>query len=175
LTPKQARFVAEYVKDLNATQAAIRAGYSKATAYSIGHENLNKPEIAAALAAYQARIAEKLEVTAERIIGELAKLGFSNMRDYLSEDGKLEMPLDDRDKMAAVGEYIVETTPLGVKTRFKLADKRAPLVDLGKHLGMFIERSQSDVTVHGAIDRPPNETREQWMARRERELAGKPH
>ena len=50
MTPKQEAFVAEYLIDLNATQAAIRAGYSEATAYSIGNENLSKPEIATAIA-----------------------------------------------------------------------------------------------------------------------------
>ncbi len=45
LTPKQQLFVAEYLVDLNATQAAVRAGYSKKTAYSVGHENLKKPEV----------------------------------------------------------------------------------------------------------------------------------
>jgi phage terminase small subunit len=172
LTAKQQRFVAEYLIDLNATQAAIRSGYSAKTAKQIGCENLAKPDIAAAIAAKRAKIADKLDVTAERIICELAKLGFSNMRDYLSDEGKLSMPLDDRDKMAAVGEYVVEATPLGTKTRFKLADKRAPLVDLGKHLGMFVERSESktDVTLRNAVDRPSRETREQWIARRSKEL-----
>lgn len=66
LTAKQARFVAEYLKDGNATQSAIRAGYSSATAYSIGNENLSKPEIASAIqvaqdAMTQATIADAKE------------------------------------------------------------------------------------------------------------------
>ena len=60
LTPKQQRFVEEYLIDLNATQAAIRAGYSKHTAHSIGHENLSKPEIVAALA--EARLSDGRDV-----------------------------------------------------------------------------------------------------------------
>lgn len=71
LNPRQTRFVAEYLKDLNATQAAIRAGYSERTAYSIGHENLNKPEIAAAIGAAQAKVAGKLELSAEKVLREL--------------------------------------------------------------------------------------------------------
>lgn len=70
LSPRQARFVAEYLVDLNATQAAIRAGYSARTAASIGHEHLTKPEIAAAIAAGRAKVAKKLEISAERVIGE---------------------------------------------------------------------------------------------------------
>lgn len=70
MTPKQKRFVAEYLIDLNATQAAIRAGYSKKTAYSIGDENLKKPEIAAAIAEGQARIADKAEITQDWLVEE---------------------------------------------------------------------------------------------------------
>lgn len=71
LTPKQAAFVAEYLIDLNATQAAIRAGYSKKTAHVTGHENLKKPEIAAAVkTAIDAR-AEQAAVTAQEVIDGL--------------------------------------------------------------------------------------------------------
>ncbi len=63
MSPKQQRFVEEYLVDHNATQAAIRAGYSPKTAYSIGHENLKKPEIAAAIAAGEARLRRKTEVS----------------------------------------------------------------------------------------------------------------
>lgn len=65
LTPKQAAFVLEYLKDGNATQAAIRAGYSARTAQAIGAENLTKPLIAAALAAAQTKVAAKTETEAE--------------------------------------------------------------------------------------------------------------
>ena len=68
LTPKQDRFVLEYLIDLNATQAAIRAGYSEETAGSIGHENLTKPEIVAAIAAAQAARAERTEITADKVL-----------------------------------------------------------------------------------------------------------
>ena len=68
LTAKQQRFVAEYLIDLNATQAAIRAGYSEKTAYSIGQENLTKPEIAAAVAAAQAERSERTEVTQDYVL-----------------------------------------------------------------------------------------------------------
>ncbi len=63
MSPKQLRFIEEYLVDHNATQAAIRAGYSEKTAYSIGHENLKKPEIAAAIAAGEARLRRKTEVS----------------------------------------------------------------------------------------------------------------
>jgi phage terminase small subunit len=73
LTPKQAAFVREYLVDLNATQAAIRAGYSKSTAGQIGDENLKKPQIADAIAKAQGKRAEKVELTAEMVINGLLK------------------------------------------------------------------------------------------------------
>ena len=71
LTDKQQRFVAEYLVDQNATQAAIRAGYSKKTAGQVGFENLKKPEIAEAIAKRQAKVAKKVEVTVESLAAEL--------------------------------------------------------------------------------------------------------
>lgn len=68
LTPKQAAFVQEYLLDLNATQAAIRAGYSPRTASFIGHENLRKPNIAAAIASAQAERSERLNITADEVL-----------------------------------------------------------------------------------------------------------
>jgi phage terminase small subunit len=79
LNPRQQRFVAEYLVDLNATQAAIRAGYSSRTAAAIGHENLRKPEIAAAVASARNELTERTEVTIESVVAELAKLGFARL------------------------------------------------------------------------------------------------
>jgi phage terminase small subunit len=67
LTAKQQRFVEEYLIDLNATQAAIRAGYSEKTAYSIGNENLSKPEIAKAIETAQQERSQRTEITADRV------------------------------------------------------------------------------------------------------------
>jgi len=71
LNPKQTRFVAEYLIDSNATQAAIRAGYSEKTAAVIGCENLTKPNIAAAIAAGTAKIADRLDITAEKVLRDI--------------------------------------------------------------------------------------------------------
>lgn len=81
LNPKQTRFVAEYLIDSNATQAAIRAGYSAKTAKAIGHENLTKPDIAAAIAAGQAKIAGRLEITAEKVLRDIEDVRVKAMAD----------------------------------------------------------------------------------------------
>ena len=154
MTPKQQRFVAEYLLDLNATQAAIRAGYSSKTADVQGPRLLGNVGIKAEIAAGQARIAAKLEISAEKVLSELAKLGFANMEDYVSTNGNGDPFVDlssvDRDKWAAVQEVTIDEYTEGrgedardiKRIKFKLGDKRASLVDIGKHLGMFKERHE---------------------------------
>ncbi len=152
LTPKQERFVAEYLIDLNATAAARRAGYSAKTAEQQGPRLLGNVAVAQAIGRRQAKIAEKLEVTQERVVAELAKLGFANMADYMraSPDGDpfLDFSALTRDQAAALTEVTVDDFVDGRgedaravrRVKFKLADKRAALVDLGKHLGMFTDK-----------------------------------
>jgi phage terminase small subunit len=149
LTAKQQRFVDEYLIDLNATQAAIRAGYSEKTAYSIGNENLSKPEITKAIEGAQTARAKRTEITADRVLTELGKLGFSNMQDYMRAGADGDPYLDfsnlTREQAAALAEVTVEDFKDGRgedardvrRVKFKLTDKRAALVDIGKHLGMF--------------------------------------
>ncbi len=74
LTPKQERFVPEYLIDLNATAAAIRAGYSAKSAKKIGHELLQKPEVKQALAVARRRLAKKLDLSAEKVLGDIARV-----------------------------------------------------------------------------------------------------
>lgn len=152
LTPKQERFVEEYLIDLNATQAATRAGYSAKTAEQQGYQLLQKPSVQAALEERRAKMAKATDVTPERVIHELAKLGFANMADYMRAgpdgDPYLDFSNLTRDQAAALVEVTVEDFKDGRgddardvrKVKFKLADKRAALVDIGKHLGLFVER-----------------------------------
>jgi len=149
LRPKQQRFVQEYLIDLNGTRAAIRAGYSTRTAASIANENLRKPEIAAAIDSARAEMQLRTEVTADRVIQELAKIAFLDVRKLFSPDGSLKAvhELDD-DTAAALVSLDVRLTEsesgeITKTARIKLADKRAALVDLGRHLGIFdVKREQ---------------------------------
>ena len=81
LTPKQLAFVAEYLVDLNATQAAMRAGYSERTAGSIGEENLKKPEIAAAIALAQRERAKETQRTALDVLKDIQSVSKEAWRD----------------------------------------------------------------------------------------------
>lgn len=152
LTDKQRRFVEEYCADLNATQAAIRAGYSKKSAESIGHENLSKPEIARAITDFQAKVRARAEITVDDLVREMAKLAFMNVADYhrIQENGEPAVDLSGctRDQLAAVTELEVHTYTDGrgedardvKKVRFKLADKRQSIMDLGKLLGIVKDK-----------------------------------
>lgn len=83
LTPKQQRFVEEYLIDLNATQAAIRAGYSVRTARSIGDENLSKPDIATAIAAAKAERSKRTKITADQIVQQLSDIVTSDLNELV--------------------------------------------------------------------------------------------
>lgn len=151
LNDKQKRFVAEYLVDGNATQAAIRAGYSQKTAYSQGQRLLKHAEVATAIAKGQRRVADKLEITVERIAEELAKIGFSDLRKAFDGNRLLRPDEWPDDAAAAISSIEVVTRPIGEGEveyvhKLKLWDKRAALVDLGKHLGMFVERVEHNVS-----------------------------
>jgi phage terminase small subunit len=88
LTAKQNQFCCEYMIDLNATKAAERAGYSKRTAYSIGQENLKKPEIQNRITQLQAKAREKTDLSRERIEYELKCILDAKITDYMSFDGE---------------------------------------------------------------------------------------
>ena len=146
LNHRQAQFVIEYLKDLNATQAAIRAGYSEHTARVIGQENLTKPAIAAAIEdqinAQQARTL----ITSDRILREYGRLGFFDARKLFKEDGGLKRIVDlDIDEQAAIAGIDVVTTGnaelgYGEITKVKLVDRKGALDSMARCLMMFNDK-----------------------------------
>ena len=132
LTAKERRFVDEYPADCNATQAAIRAGYSARSARAIGAENLTKPHIQAELKLRFDALAARATRSAEDVRAELEKLAFANLKDFLRGDlGNLTAG-----QMAAVREMTIVQLPNGgSRVRIKLWDKRAALNDLARLLG----------------------------------------
>ncbi len=152
LTPKQARFVEEYLVDLNATQAAIRAGYSVKNADKIGPELLGKTRVAQAVAeAMQAR-SERTGVTIDRVVQELALIAFADMATYLKLDGGRVVRLDWSKLPPGATKIIQEITQeehtggrgheTGEvrRTKFKLYSKLDALEKIARHLGMFTEK-----------------------------------
>ena len=139
LTEKQKRFVAEYLVDLNATQAAIRAGYSKKTAEVIGYENLRKPQIADEIEKRQEKLRNKLEITQERVIEEIAGIAFANASDFvtITATGLLDVkPTSKMPKEKLPALAGIKYSANGA-VEIKLHDKPAALRMLAEHLGLF--------------------------------------
>lgn len=143
VTAKQKRFCEEYLIDLNATQAAIRAGYSVASAGAIGAENLGKPQIRARIAAAIAEQSRRTGVTADRVIRELAKVAFVNAADFINFDNANVAGEANSDDTSAIASVKVKTIPTdngdGIEREIRLHDKLKALELLGRHLGMFTD------------------------------------
>ena len=141
MTGKQRRFIEEYLIDLNATQAAIRAGYSPATAKDIGCENLKKTAIRRHIAKAMAERSRRTGVNADRVVMELAKIAFANIGDVIdlkTGEIKAELLLEDS---ASIQSVKVKTFGEdGLEREIKMADKLRALELLGKHLGMFKDK-----------------------------------
>lgn len=150
LTPKQARFCEEYLVDLNATAAAIRAGYRPKSARQTAAENLSKPVIVARVAELQAARSERTQVTVDMVVTELAKIAFSAMRDVAdwSKERVSFKPSEDLTAEAAACVKDISSTREIRKDKYGettentnlkvvLHDKKGALELLGRHLGMF--------------------------------------
>lgn len=161
LTLKQERFVQEYLVDLNATQAAVRAGYSQKTASSQGERLLRNVEVQAEIHAARQAISRRTEVNQDRVIRELAAVAFSSRAHYTTDDtGRLVLrdgAPEDADRAVAGVKSRTRVMPGGegaetVETDYKLWNKVEALRLLGQHLGMFKERVElSGTGANGAI------------------------
>jgi phage terminase small subunit len=139
------------------------SGYkvTPAAAAANGSRLLKNAKVSTRIAELKAAAAEKTAISAARVIEELAKIGFANMADYMRVgiDGDPRLHFDElsRDQAAALQEVTVDTYLEGhgddarevKRVKFRLADKRAALVDLGKHLGIFAERHKHEHTGAG--------------------------
>ncbi|MEK3788766.1 terminase small subunit [Paenibacillus sp. FSL K6-1230] len=152
LTAKQQKFADEYLIDLNATQAAIRAGYSPKTAAEIGCENLTKPNIRAYIDERMAVLSRRTGVNQERIIRELARVAFLDPTKLVDMDSaalKEDTSDDDRAAIASVKVKTMKGDVDMVEREVKFADKLKALELLGKRFGMWIDKQQIDV--QGAV------------------------
>ena len=144
MTKKQKRFVDEYLIDLNITQAAIRAGYSPKTAYSIGSENLKKPEIRACIEKAMAERSKRTGINQDRIIMELAKIGLLNPKDLVDFDEATVKEEAAEEDLAAIASVRVKRFPTkdgeGIEREIKMHDKIKALELLGRHFGMFKDK-----------------------------------
>ena len=161
LTEKQRQFVKEYLVDLNATQAAIRAKYSPKTASRIGPELLGKTCIAEAIQKAMQKRAERTEITADMVLQEFWSIAKDDIKNYLAyrtektlidyEDGKLifgyKTIVDMKDSNEVDTKNVSEfSCDKDGKIRFKLYCRDNALLQVGKHLGMFVEKSKVELT-----------------------------
>lgn len=142
LTQKQALFCLEYLKDLNATQAALRAGYSPKTAQRTGSENLSKPLIKDFIENEIAKRSKRLRANADSVLEELAKLAFADLSDVARWSGTTILLKDVDDLPPEVTSAISEisTGPKG-SLRVKLHSKTQAIALLGRYLGMEDQRN----------------------------------
>ncbi len=149
-------FVQYYLIERNATKAATDAGYSAKTAAQAGNRLLRNVQVQALIAQSEQKVAEKLDVTHERIVAELARIGFADIRNVVQWGDGVLVKDPDTGKVVTVDNVVslvasgtisddtaaciseISQTAQGLKV--KMHDKRAALVDLGKHLGMFKEK-----------------------------------
>ena len=146
-TPKQKRFVEEYLIDLNATQAAIRAGYSPETAKEIGAQNLTKLNISAAIAKAMAERSKRTGVNQDRIVLELAKIAFVNPADVDISNPETATA----DDAAAIQSVKVKRFSTkdggGTEREIRFHDKIRALELLGRHVGMWNDKLNVNVNL----------------------------
>lgn len=182
LTPKQRRFVEEYLVDLNATQAAIRAGYSPRSAKQVGDALLSKPHVAAAVAALQAERTRRTQIDADYVLNRLVEIDQMDVLDILRDDMSLkpvrEWPkvwrqylsgFDLAEMFAGNGD---ERAAIGILKKIKWPDKVKNLELLGKHVGVqaFRERVEHSGAGGGPIEVAAL-TREEYKQARQEMLA----
>lgn len=149
LTEKQQRFVEEYLIDLNATQAAIRAGYSVKTANEQGSQNLAKLSIQQAIAEQMAERSKRTGINQDRVVLELAKIALVKMTDIVDNQGRIKSDAspDDLACIESVKYKKSESdTGSSVEREVKIASKLKALELLGKHLGMWNDKLDVNIT-----------------------------
>lgn len=140
LTAKQQTFVEEYLIDLNATQAAIRAGYSAKNADKIGSELLGKTRVAEAVSMAMAERSRRTGINQDRVLQELARIGFAKITDVVDPETAKIRPDASDDDLACIQSIKIKPNEFGTEREVKLYDKKSALVDLGKHLGLFKDK-----------------------------------
>lgn len=148
LREKQELFCRQYLVDLNATQAAIRSGYSPKTAGSQGFDLLKKPEVQARLTEMRIELVSSTEISPERVLRELGRIAFGDPRRVMTwGPGGVKLiasgTLSD-DDAAIVSEVSETTTERGGSLRLKVHDKLSALEKIMRHLGMGTRTSLTE-------------------------------
>jgi len=147
MTPRHRRFVEEYLVDLNASQAALRAGYSERCSASVGSQLLKKPEVKEAVeTALEAR-GRSMRVTSARVLLELARIAFADPT-RIAEWGPKGLTLRPHDTLTPDDKATIQEIvafPDGGPTRVRLHDKLRALALLARHMGLLNDRTAAAV------------------------------
>ncbi len=150
LTEKQQRFVDEYLIDLNATQAAIRAEYSIKTADVQGSRMLGNVKVQQAIAEAMAERSKRTGVNQDRVVLELAKIAFVKMTDIVDKEGRIRADATDDDLSCIESVKYKESSSINgdsVEREVKISSKLKALELLGKHLGMWNDKIDVNVAI----------------------------
>lgn len=157
MSPLQARFVVEYLKDLSPTKAAIRAGYAEGSAESKGYALLKVPKVREAIDDAIRRRSERVEIRTDDVLRELLRLATVDIGQAFDEQGRLkpmhEMPADVRRAIASVETIELyggdgrERVEIGQIRKIKFWDKTKALEMLGRHLKLFTDRVEHSVSM----------------------------
>jgi len=149
LTEKQQRFVDEYLVDLNATQAAIRAGYSAKTADQQGSRMLANVKVQQAISEKMAERSKRTGINQDRVIIELARIAFVKMTDIVDSDGEIRSDASE-DDLACIESVKYKSSESenssSVEREVKISPKLKALELLGKHLGMWNDKLDVNIT-----------------------------
>lgn len=145
IPPKRKRFAQEYIIDLNKTQAAIRAGYSKKTAYCQGQRLSKNVEVKKYIEKLIKARTERTKITQDKVLREMYHLGFSNIKNYIQASTAGFISFKDMDKISEEDARAIEVIKVNLKQgtiEFKLHSKTKTIEMMGRHLGMFIDKVQ---------------------------------
>jgi phage terminase small subunit len=141
LTDKQKLFVQEYLIDLNATQAYIRAGYKNYDSAGVeAGKALKNPKIKAAIDEAMAERSRRTGINQDRVIRELAKMAFVNISDVVDLDTATVNEDASKEDLACIQSVKIKPTEFGTEREIKFYDKKGSLELLGKHLGLFRDK-----------------------------------
>lgn len=148
LTAKQQRFVEEYLIDLNATQAYIRAGYKNYDSAGVeANKTLNNPKIRQAVDEAMAERSRRTGINQDRVIQEIAKLAFVNISNAVDlETGRIKPGATEED-LACIQSIKIKPTEFGTEREIKFYDKKGSLEQLGRHLGLFKDKTEVEIVL----------------------------
>nr|DAG53157.1 MAG TPA: Terminase small subunit [Caudoviricetes sp.] len=154
LTAKQQRFCDEYLIDLNATQAAIRAGYSPKTACEQASRLLANVKVQEVIAVKMAIRSKRTGINQDRVLMEIAKMAFVNIDDVIDLNTAQVKETATKEDLACIQSVKIKPTEYGTEREVRMCDKKSNLELLGRHLGMFKDKVEveADMDLNINID-----------------------